>query len=100
MYCFGLPHPPGCEQKLPSCDQGALMWGGYSAYPDTYLRADEKQQLDRVRSILSLLRAEMKELRAFWDRGDEEHVVRFQKLHRNVYAALEELKNPQDKDPR
>ncbi len=40
-HTFGLPHPPGCDQGLPSCDTNALMWQGYAAYPNTYLRQDE-----------------------------------------------------------
>ncbi len=35
-------HPPGCDEGLPSCDYPALMANGYTAYPDTYLRDDEK----------------------------------------------------------
>ena len=42
-----LPHPPGCEETLPTCDRGALMWDGYGDYPDTYLRDDEKAILRR-----------------------------------------------------
>ena len=53
----GLPHPPGCDQGMPTCDHGALMWSGYSSYPNTYLRADEKAALAvspmfRVASLL------------------------------------------------
>ena len=41
-HVFGLPHPPGCDEGLPTCDRGALMWDGYMSYPNTYLRDDEK----------------------------------------------------------
>jgi hypothetical protein len=44
-HTFGLPHPPGCDDGLPTCDENALMWAGYVSYPDTYLRDDEKQML-------------------------------------------------------
>lgn len=44
-HAFGLSHPPGCDQGLSNCDQNALMWAGYAAYPATYLRADERQIL-------------------------------------------------------
>ena len=37
-----IDHPPGCDEGLPSCDYPALMSVGYTAYPDTYLRDDEK----------------------------------------------------------
>ena len=41
-HAFGLPHPPGCEEGRPTCDTEALMWLGYSKWPDTYLRYDER----------------------------------------------------------
>ncbi len=44
-HAFGLPHPPGCEQGAPTCDTNALMWLGYAAYPNTYLRPEEKALL-------------------------------------------------------
>jgi len=37
-----INHPPGCDEGLPSCDRQSLMHLGYLAYPDTYLRDDEK----------------------------------------------------------
>ena len=46
-HTFGLPHPPGCDDGLPTCDYRALMWDGYGTYPDTYLRDDEKAILRR-----------------------------------------------------
>jgi hypothetical protein len=44
-HTLGLSHPPGCDAGLPSCDTQALMWSGYSLYPNTYLRDDDKQIL-------------------------------------------------------
>jgi hypothetical protein len=44
-HAFGLPHPPGCDAGNASCDRNALMWQGYSVYPNTYLRDDEKARL-------------------------------------------------------
>ena len=44
-HTFGLPHPQGCDEELPTCDYDALMANGYEAYPDTYLRPDEKATL-------------------------------------------------------
>lgn len=40
-HTFGLPHPPGCDAGLSTCDYNALMWAGYVDYPNTYLRQDE-----------------------------------------------------------
>lgn len=47
-HAFGLPHPPGCDQGSSSCDAPALMWGGFRDYPDTYLRLDERDQLENT----------------------------------------------------
>ncbi|WP_419934159.1 hypothetical protein [Candidatus Palauibacter sp.] len=44
-HAFGLPHPPGCDAGLPSCDSAALMASGSYSFPDTYLRADEMRHL-------------------------------------------------------
>ena len=44
-HAFGLPHPPGCDAGLSTCDWGALMWAGYASYPNTYLRPEERAAL-------------------------------------------------------
>ena len=44
-HAFGLPHPPGCDAGLSTCDREALMAVGFAAWPDTYLRGDEKKIL-------------------------------------------------------
>lgn len=41
-HALGLPHPPGCDEGLASCDYGALMWAGYVSFPDTWFRPEEK----------------------------------------------------------
>ena len=46
-HTLGLPHPPGCDEGLPTCDFPALMAYGFETYPDTYLRADDKEILIR-----------------------------------------------------
>ena len=46
-HSFAVPHPPGCEEGLSTCDTRALMWLGYEDYPNTYLRDDEKEILRR-----------------------------------------------------
>lgn len=40
---FGLSYPPGCNdgQQVP-CDFSALMWGGYTEYPNTHLTDADK----------------------------------------------------------
>ncbi len=44
-HSFGLPHPAGCDQGLPTCDTRSVMWSGYAAFPDTYFNAAERAQL-------------------------------------------------------
>ena len=46
-HALALPHPPGCDVGLATCDSPALMSYGYASYPDTYLRIDEKELLIR-----------------------------------------------------
>ena len=46
-HAFGRPHPPGCDAGLLTCDTWALIDAGYTVYPDTYLRADDKEALIR-----------------------------------------------------
>jgi hypothetical protein len=36
-HAFFLPHPPGCDDGLPECDETALLWVGYATYPDAHL---------------------------------------------------------------
>jgi hypothetical protein len=40
-HSLGLPHSPGCEKNLPTCDYNALMWTGLYDYPNTHLSVDE-----------------------------------------------------------
>ena len=46
-HTFLVPHPPGCDEGLPTCDTDALMHNGYASYPNTYFRDDEKAILRR-----------------------------------------------------
>ena len=46
-HAFSLPHPPGCDEGLLTCDIRALLQNGYEIYPDTYLRFDDKETLLR-----------------------------------------------------
>lgn len=46
-HAMGVPHPPECEDGLPTCDEAAVMSYGYGSYPDTYLRFDDKETLMR-----------------------------------------------------
>ena len=46
-HTWWLAHPPGCDEGLPSCDFGAIMAYGFESYPNAYLRAEEKEVLER-----------------------------------------------------
>lgn len=41
-HAFGLPHPPGCDEDLDSCDWNAWMATAFSYdYPDMYLTDED-----------------------------------------------------------
>ena len=50
-HAFGLGHPPGCDSGSSGCDSRAMTWLGFTAYPDTYLRPDEKRFLLQHRAF-------------------------------------------------
>ncbi len=62
--------------------------------PEEELRQDEKKQLDTIRSILSRQRSEIKELKDYYSTSEEEYVLKFQKIHKSVWADLEKLLPP------
>ena len=42
--------------------------------PEGELQAEERAQLEKTRRMLSLLRSQAKELKAYWDSGDEDYL--------------------------
>ncbi|AIZ62633.1 hypothetical protein PK28_01160 [Hymenobacter sp. DG25B] len=46
-HAFGLPHPPGCDDGLPTCDYSDLLYLGYVDYPNTYISQAEKDTLNQ-----------------------------------------------------
>ena len=46
-HALRLTEPPGCEERLPTCDREELMHLGATVYPHTYLRPDNKEVLLR-----------------------------------------------------
>lgn len=44
-HAFGVPHPPGCDAGLPTCDSNSIMWQGFYRFPNTYLSSSERQLL-------------------------------------------------------
>ena len=53
-HTFGVPHPPGCDAGLPTCDSGSLMRLGFYSYPNAYFNSGEKQILMSSPFILPL----------------------------------------------
>ena len=46
-HTLSLVHPPGCDEGAANCDRRAMIASGWSHYPDTYLRFDDKETLLR-----------------------------------------------------
>jgi hypothetical protein len=46
-HAFGLPHPPGCTGGDIAGDCSSLMYLGYLTYPNTFLAAADKEQLNQ-----------------------------------------------------
>lgn len=44
-HALGLPHPPGCDEGLPTCDWEALTYLGFYGWPHTHLRDDDEALL-------------------------------------------------------
>jgi hypothetical protein len=44
-HAFGLPHPPGCDDHPFDPECGSVMGGGFRAFPDTFIRAQDAAQL-------------------------------------------------------
>ena len=59
--------------------------------PVEELQPEERKHLEKIRSVISLLRSEIKELKTYWETGEEQYVVKFQKIHKNVWAELEKM---------
>lgn len=59
--------------------------------PEKALDAEDRQQVDRARKVLLLLRAEAKELRAYWADDTKEAAERFQKARAAAWAAIKQL---------
>src|SRR5262249_9224442 len=55
------------------------------------LQLDERKHLEKARRLLSLLRSQVKELKAYWDTGEEGYVQKFQKVRKDVQQELEKL---------
>ena len=59
--------------------------------PTNDQQPDEKSRVEKVRSLLSMFRSEIKEIKAYWDVGDEQYAKNFQKIHKDAWAEIEKL---------
>ena len=59
--------------------------------PESELQEEEQKRLARVRRVLSLHRSQVKELKAYWETGEDEYVQRFQKIRKDVQKELDAL---------
>ncbi len=53
-HTLGVPHPAGCDQNLPTCDnyaRSSIMWSGYAAFPATYFTPESIEILLKSRFI-------------------------------------------------
>jgi hypothetical protein len=64
--------------------------------PEAELQPEERRHLEKARRVLSLLRSQGKELKAYWDTGEEEYIKRFQKIRKDVQQELDRLTSEPD----
>lgn len=57
------------------------------------LKDDEKITVEQARQITTLLSAQARELRAYWDTGEKEHTARFHKARQEAWAGIKSLLN-------
>jgi hypothetical protein len=59
--------------------------------PESEWQPEEQMYLAKVQRVLSLLRSQVKELKAYWETGEKEYVERFQKVRKDVQKELDML---------
>jgi hypothetical protein len=67
--------------------------------PSSFQTEEDRKAMELARSVLTLLRAQTKELKAYWDEtGDDraEHVKRFREARAEAGAMIQKLVNVQD----
>ncbi len=52
---------------------------------------EDRNSLQQMQKVSSLLRDQGKELKAFWDSGDEGHSARYEEIRKNAWASLRKL---------
>jgi hypothetical protein len=59
--------------------------------PRSRLDEAEREQLDRARELIGLLRTQTRELKAYWDTDKQEHADRFQKAREQALEGIKAL---------
>jgi hypothetical protein len=59
--------------------------------PRARLDDAEREQLDRARELIGLLRTQTRELKAYWDTDKQEHADRFQKAREQALEGIKAL---------
>ena len=59
--------------------------------PSLFKSEEDRKYMEQARTVTTLLRAETKELKAYWAAGDMEHADRFQKAREEAGSGIEKL---------
>ena len=59
--------------------------------PSLFKSEEDRKYMEQARTVTTLLRAETKELKAYWATDEEEHAARFQKAREEAGAGIEKL---------
>ena len=90
------------EGKLYTPDEGKALLAAVSALIDTTeaqinklpadkMQPEDQEHLKKFRAVLPPLKAQVKELRLYWETDETDHAERFQKARTEAQAALEAL---------
>lgn len=60
--------------------------------PSSFKTEEDRQCMELARTVTTLLRTEMEELKAFWETGDADHLARYHKAREEVLREIEKLK--------
>jgi hypothetical protein len=58
---------------------------------DMDLRAEDREGMQRIRAISSLMRVQLASLQAYWLSGDSQHADRYQKTREQAWSELKQV---------
>jgi hypothetical protein len=59
--------------------------------PSSFKTEEDRQGMELARTVTTLLRTEMKELKAFWETGDADHLARYHKAREETWLNIKKL---------